>query len=56
MVAATRAGQTVVRLKGGDPAIFGRLAEEVQALAEKIYATPAAIIEQAKQAVTYKAP
>jgi len=28
--------------------------EELQALAEKIYATPAAIIEQAKQAVTYK--
>jgi tripartite-type tricarboxylate transporter receptor subunit TctC len=30
--------------------------EELQALAEKIYATPAAIIEQAKQAVTYKGP
>jgi tripartite-type tricarboxylate transporter receptor subunit TctC len=30
--------------------------EELQALAEKIYATPAAIVEQAKQAVTYKAP
>jgi tripartite-type tricarboxylate transporter receptor subunit TctC len=30
--------------------------EELQALAEKIYATPAPIIEQAKQAVTYKGP
>jgi tripartite-type tricarboxylate transporter receptor subunit TctC len=30
--------------------------EELQALAEKIYATPAAIIERAKQAVIYKAP
>jgi tripartite-type tricarboxylate transporter receptor subunit TctC len=30
--------------------------EELQALAEKIYATPAAIVERAKQAVTYKAP
>jgi len=30
--------------------------EELQALAEKIYATPAAIVEQAKQAFVYKAP
>jgi tripartite-type tricarboxylate transporter receptor subunit TctC len=30
--------------------------EELQALAEKIYATPAAVVEQARQAVTYKAP
>jgi tripartite-type tricarboxylate transporter receptor subunit TctC len=30
--------------------------DELQALAEKIYATPAAIVEQARQAVTYKAP
>jgi tripartite-type tricarboxylate transporter receptor subunit TctC len=30
--------------------------EELQALAEKIYATPAAVIERAKQAVIYKAP
>src|SRR5262249_46621355 len=30
--------------------------EELQALAEKIYATPPAIIEKARQAVTYKAP
>ncbi|MFL4984597.1 MAG: hypothetical protein ACJ8EN_13495, partial [Xanthobacteraceae bacterium] len=30
--------------------------EELQALAEKIYATPAAIIERAKQAVIYKVP
>jgi tripartite-type tricarboxylate transporter receptor subunit TctC len=30
--------------------------EELQALAEKIYATPAAVIEQARQAVTYKGP
>jgi uroporphyrinogen III methyltransferase/synthase len=32
MIAAARAGRTVVRLKGGDPAIFGRLAEEIAAL------------------------
>ncbi|MBS0210847.1 MAG: uroporphyrinogen-III C-methyltransferase [Planctomycetes bacterium] len=32
MVAAARAGRTVVRLKGGDPAVFARLAEEVDAL------------------------
>jgi uroporphyrinogen III methyltransferase / synthase len=32
MVVAARAGRTVVRLKGGDPAIFARLAEEVAAL------------------------
>lgn len=32
MVAAARAGQTVVRLKGGDPAVFARLAEELVAL------------------------
>ena len=32
MVAAARAGRCVVRLKGGDPAIFGRLAEEIDAL------------------------
>jgi tripartite-type tricarboxylate transporter receptor subunit TctC len=30
--------------------------EELQTLAEKIYATPAAIVEQAKQAFVYKAP
>src|SRR5262245_44866991 len=30
--------------------------EELQALAEKIYATPAPVVERAKQAVTYKAP
>jgi len=30
--------------------------EELQALAEKIYATPAVIVERAKQAVIYKAP
>jgi tripartite-type tricarboxylate transporter receptor subunit TctC len=30
--------------------------EELQALAEKIYATPATIVEQARQAVIYKAP
>jgi tripartite-type tricarboxylate transporter receptor subunit TctC len=30
--------------------------EELQTLAEKIYATPASIVEQAKQAFVYKAP
>lgn len=34
MIQAARQGKTVVRLKGGDPVIFGRLAEEVDALAE----------------------
>ncbi len=32
MISAARDGQTVVRLKGGDPAIFARLAEEIAAL------------------------
>jgi uroporphyrinogen III methyltransferase/synthase len=32
MVAEALAGKTVVRLKGGDPGIFGRLAEELAAL------------------------
>jgi len=32
MIGAARAGKTVVRLKGGDPAIFGRLGEEIAAL------------------------
>lgn len=32
MVADALAGKTVVRLKGGDPAIFGRMAEELEAL------------------------
>jgi tripartite-type tricarboxylate transporter receptor subunit TctC len=30
--------------------------EELQALAEKIFATPAAVVEQAKQAMEYRAP
>jgi uroporphyrinogen III methyltransferase/synthase len=34
MIELARAGRIVVRLKGGDPAIFGRLAQEVGALAE----------------------
>lgn len=34
MIAAARGGQTVVRLKSGDPGIFGRLAEEIDALKE----------------------
>jgi uroporphyrinogen III methyltransferase/synthase len=32
MVAAARAGRTVVRLKGGDPSIFGRCADETGVL------------------------
>jgi len=34
MIAAARRGLHVVRLHGGDPAIFGRLAEEIDALEE----------------------
>ncbi|MEM1304582.1 MAG: uroporphyrinogen-III synthase, partial [Planctomycetota bacterium] len=32
IVAEAKAGKTVARLKGGDPSVFGRLAEEVDAL------------------------
>ena len=34
MIEAARGGRLVVRLHGGDPAIFGRLAEEIDALEE----------------------
>jgi uroporphyrinogen III methyltransferase/synthase len=34
MVAAAKAGRTVVRLKGGDPDIFARSAEETEALSQ----------------------
>jgi uroporphyrinogen III methyltransferase / synthase len=34
MVAEAQRGKTVVRLKNGDPAVFGRLAEEIAALNE----------------------
>ncbi|MFZ5829636.1 MAG: uroporphyrinogen-III C-methyltransferase [Planctomycetota bacterium] len=33
LISAARAGRTAVRLKGGDPGVFGRLAEETAALA-----------------------
>jgi len=34
MIERARAGQTVVRLKGGDPLVFGRAGEEISALRE----------------------
>ena len=35
MIRLAKQGLTVVRLKGGDPAVFGRTAEELEALAEQ---------------------
>jgi uroporphyrinogen III methyltransferase/synthase len=32
MIDAARSGKTVVRLKGGDPSVFGRAADEIEAL------------------------
>jgi len=34
MIDAARTGQTVVRLQGGDPSLFGRSGEEIEALRE----------------------
>ena len=34
LIARTNEGKTVVRLKGGDPGVFGRAAEELKALAQ----------------------